>query len=228
MSKPILSKSTFLRGLQCEKSLWLYKNRYALKDEITPLQQAIFSQCTNVGVLAQELFPGGDDATVAYYEQVKGMALTQKLINEGATIIYEAAFAYDGVYAAVDILVKETQGWKAYEVKSSTEVKPVNIQDAAIQTYIMTNAGIDLQDISIVHINNQYVKNGAIDVQELFTKVSVWDNFQNELLKVPQQVNNFKTLFDFTDGSQQYKNFQDRDHFIHSYPFVPYQFVLFQ
>ena len=39
MSKPILSKSTFLRGLQCEKSLWLYKNRYALKDEITQLFQ---------------------------------------------------------------------------------------------------------------------------------------------------------------------------------------------
>ena len=42
------------------------------------------------------------------------------------------------------------------------------------------------------------------------------------------QVNNFKTLFNFTDGSQQYKNYNDRDHFVHSYPFVPYQFVLFQ
>ncbi len=33
------------------------------------------------------------------------------------------------------------------------------------------------------------------------------------------QSNNFKTLFDFGDGSQTYKNFRDRDHFIHSYPF---------
>ena len=41
MTKPILSKSTFLRGLQCEKSLWLYKHRYDLKDEITPQQEAI-------------------------------------------------------------------------------------------------------------------------------------------------------------------------------------------
>ena len=40
--------------------------------------------------------------------------------------------------------------------------------------------------------------------------------------------NNFKTLFDFADGSQTYRNFQDRDHFIHSYPFIPYQFSLFQ
>lgn len=42
------------------------------------------------------------------------------------------------------------------------------------------------------------------------------------------QSNNFKTLFDFADGSQTYRNFQDREHFIHSYPFIPYQFALFQ
>jgi hypothetical protein len=43
-----------------------------------------------------------------------------------------------------------------------------------------------------------------------------------------EQSNNFKTLFDFADGSQTYRNYQDRDHFIHSYPFIPYQFALFQ
>jgi len=42
------------------------------------------------------------------------------------------------------------------------------------------------------------------------------------------EVNNFKTLFGFADGSQTYRNFQDRDHFIHSYRFIPYQFPLFQ
>ncbi|WP_270661186.1 MULTISPECIES: BREX system P-loop protein BrxC [Aeromonas] len=42
------------------------------------------------------------------------------------------------------------------------------------------------------------------------------------------QSNNFKTLFDFADGSQTYRNYQNRDHFIHSYPFIPYQFALFQ
>ncbi|MDX9965299.1 BREX system P-loop protein BrxC, partial [Desulfobacter postgatei] len=43
-----------------------------------------------------------------------------------------------------------------------------------------------------------------------------------------EQSNNFKTLFDFADGSQTFRNFKDRDHFIRSYPFIPYQFALFQ
>ena len=43
-----------------------------------------------------------------------------------------------------------------------------------------------------------------------------------------QQVNNFGTLFDFSDGSQTYKNFRSENHFIDSYPFIPYQFTLFQ
>ena len=42
------------------------------------------------------------------------------------------------------------------------------------------------------------------------------------------QSNNFKTLFDFADGSQTYQNFENKEHFINSYPFIPYQFTLFQ
>lgn len=43
-----------------------------------------------------------------------------------------------------------------------------------------------------------------------------------------QQSNNFKTLFDFADGAQTYRNYKDAEHFISAYPFIPYQFDLFQ
>lgn len=39
--------------------------------------------------------------------------------------------------------------------------------------------------------------------------------------------NNFGTLFDFSDGSQLFRNFRSEEHFIDSYPFIPYQFSLF-
>ncbi|MBF0105437.1 MAG: BREX system P-loop protein BrxC [Deltaproteobacteria bacterium] len=43
-----------------------------------------------------------------------------------------------------------------------------------------------------------------------------------------EQQNNFKTLFDFVDGAQHYSNYRDRDDFVRAYPFVSYQFTLFQ
>lgn len=40
--------------------------------------------------------------------------------------------------------------------------------------------------------------------------------------------NSFKTIFDFVDGAQTYRVFEDREEFIHCYPFIPYQFSIFQ
>lgn len=195
MEKHTLSKSTFIRGLQCEKSLWLYKHHYHLKDKITEEQKAIFEQGSKVGVLAQDLFPGGVDATPkSFFNFQQSVLDTRRYLDAGEKIIYEAAFQYDGVLAALDILVKDDEGWKAYEVKSSTEVKDTYIHDAALQYYVLTNAGIDLKDISIVYINNQYIKNGELDVNQLFTIESVLERVAVELPKIPNQIKAFKNI----------------------------------
>jgi hypothetical protein len=54
-----LSKSLFLRGLQCPKSLYLYKTQPDLRDPVSQTQEAIFQSGTDVGITAQGLFPGG-------------------------------------------------------------------------------------------------------------------------------------------------------------------------
>ncbi|WOQ18849.1 BREX system P-loop protein BrxC [Raineyella sp. W15-4] len=43
-----------------------------------------------------------------------------------------------------------------------------------------------------------------------------------------EQHANFKTLFDFVDGAKTYRNYTDEAHFVGTYPFVSYQFPLFQ
>ncbi|WP_332751183.1 BREX system P-loop protein BrxC [Hydrogenophaga sp.] len=71
----------------------------------------------------------------------------------------------------------------------------------------------------------------SADVAEVIQKRLLTKNpLGAELLKVTytQQANNFKTLFDFSDGGQQYQNYRDEEHFVYCYPFVPYQFPLFQ
>jgi len=136
-----LSKSTFIRGLQCEKSLYLYKHHYQLKDPTPPSLQAVFDQGTNIGVLAQRLFPNGVDASPEnHFKMVESVGKTLDFISQGETIIYEATFLYNDVLAALDILVKDQDGWKAYEVKSSTKVTDTYIKDASIQYHTITNS----------------------------------------------------------------------------------------
>ena len=71
----------------------------------------------------------------------------------------------------------------------------------------------------------------SADVAEVIQKRLLTKNDTGtELLKTvyEQQFNNFKTLFEFADGGQHYQNFRDLEHFTYCYPFVPYQFPLFQ
>lgn len=159
MQKHILSKSSFIKGIQCHKALYLYKYYNELREDLSSQQEAVFSQGKRVGELAKELFPGGLDCTPKnYFNFQESITRTKKEIAKGTKIIYEAAFQFNGVLAVLDILVKDKMGWKAYEVKSSTAISETYELDATIQCYVIINSGINLKDISIVYINNQYVK----------------------------------------------------------------------
>lgn len=71
----------------------------------------------------------------------------------------------------------------------------------------------------------------SADVAEVIQKRLLTKNEQgHQLLQsvYASQTNNFSTLFDFVGRGVSYQNFRDETHFINSYPFVPYQFPLFQ
>lgn len=193
--KHILSKSTFIRGLQCEKSLYLYKNYYHQRDPIPAERQIAFDRGHEIGKLAQQLFPGGVDASPpSRFKFRESVLKTQKFIESGETIIYEAAFQYKQTLVALDILVKTNKGWCAYEVKSSTKISEVYKLDASIQYFIITNAGLPLQDFSIVHVNNKYKRHGELELEKLFTKVSVLDEVQDNINGFDKQIDSFLTV----------------------------------
>lgn len=194
-AKHFLSKSTYVKGLQCHKALYLYKKSPELRDEVDLAQQAIFFAGTDVGLLARELFPGGKDASsksrIPGWESIKN---TQQLIDDGEKVIYEAAFQHKGVLVAVDILVRFGKTWKFYEVKSSTQVKDVHLDDSALQLHVLLNSGLTVKDASIVHINNQYVRKGDLNIKKLFTIRSVFLNAKNKQAEVKKQIKIFSEL----------------------------------
>ena len=203
MKNSRLSKSTFIRGLQCEKSLYLHKYHYKLKDPITISQQAVFDQGKNIGLLAQKLFPNGVDASPKdYFNIAESVEKTLDFLGRGEKVIYEATFLYDDVLAALDILVKTSKGWQAYEVKSSTSVSLTNIADAAIQYYTIINSGIDIKDISIVYINNQYIKDGDLNIYKLFKVKSVYNEVLDYLPIIPNEIKRLKNIIESSDIPQ--------------------------
>jgi len=182
-----LSKSRFQKGLQCPKALWLAVHRCDLAAPVTESQQWIFDQGSEVGRLAQQLFPGGVEVAEDHRHPAEALDTTRRLLAEGATALYEPAFSYGGAFARVDILAAAGGGrWDLYEVKSSGSVKDVHITDAAVQAYAVEGSGLPLRTINIVHMNTSYVyEGGPYDPVALFEVADVTDRARAAMASVP-------------------------------------------
>ena len=170
-----LSKSLFIKGVQCHKALYLLKYHPELKDPVPPAREALFQSGSEVGIIAHGLFPGGIEIPFkagSYAQQVK---LTQDALAQGKETIYEASFNYNDIFMKADILDKGKDGWELYEVKSSTGFKDIYRPDISVQYYVLNGAGIPVTKAFLVHINNQYVRQGDIDPFELFTIIDMTD-----------------------------------------------------
>lgn len=187
--KGSLSKSTLIRSIQCSKSLYLYKNNYSLRDRAGVTQQQKFDRGHRIGKLAHQLFPNGKDCSPPdpfSYDQ--SIAATKVLVQQQYPAIYEAAFKYAGIMAALDLLQFKDGKWYAYEVKSSFRISNTYLLDATIQYYIITRSGLPLEDFSLVTINNDYVFEGELDLHQYFRITSVMDEIKERISFVEKSI----------------------------------------
>ncbi len=177
MERHILSKSTFIRGNQCLKSLYLNKKRPFLRDKLSPEQLAVFRRGTKLGKIAQQLFPGGIDISPRSPTQFQKRVLeTAEIIRQGShNTLYEAVFQYDQLLIMLDILHYDRGNWFGYEVKSSLKISDTYLLDAAFQYYVISNSGLQLKDMFLVYVNHEYQHEGEIRLEELFIFESVLD-----------------------------------------------------
>jgi hypothetical protein len=197
MSKPArLSKSQYVRGLQCHKALWLYRNRKDLIPEVDPSQQMIFDQGQEVGLLAHKRFPGGVLIAEDHTQVKEALASTSAAIKAGAKTLYEAGAIYENVLVRTDIIerTKDKKAWDLIEVKSSTGVKDVYLNDVAVQRYVLEGAGFPIRKAFLMHINNQYVRSGKIDPRELFTLEDVTSESGKLLKMVPAHLKGMQAM----------------------------------
>lgn len=191
-----LSKSRFQKGLQCEKALWLGVHRRELADPVSESTQWIFDQGTEVGRLAHGLFPGGIEVTEDHLHTAQALSTTKGLLAKAARTLYEPAFLFDGVLVRVDILVPVEGGeWDLFEVKSSSQLKPEHVTDAAVQTYVVEGAGFPVRRSCIVHLDTAYVwEGGEHDLAHLFAIEDVTAGARAFMPQIPMLLQRFRAM----------------------------------
>jgi hypothetical protein len=171
MQNKLLTKSNYLLGLQCQKLLWIAKNEKERIPEPDYSAKHNFKMGDIIGVLATKVFPKGVDlANMGFIENINA---TKEAVKKRQTI-YEAGFMVDNLFSRGDVLVPVGEDdWDIFEVKSATKVKDVNIHDVSFQKHVYEKAGLKIRDCFLMHINNQYVKDGEIEPGELFVQTNI-------------------------------------------------------
>lgn len=162
-----LSKSQYCSAIQCPKMLWMKKNKPDVFDD-SWLNQAVFDTGNEVGDKAKSLF--GEYTEVPFTDFPKMIDTTKKLMEDGVPNICEASFSYDGLFCRVDILRNlGNHEVEVYEVKSSTDrIREIYFHDISFQCYILHKLGYEVRRACLVHINNKYVRQGELDLQQFF------------------------------------------------------------
>jgi hypothetical protein len=161
----LLSKSSYLLGLQCPKLLWTKINKKERIPDVDKALQHRFDEGTKIGKLATSLFKKGIYIPEDFKQNLEE---TKELIKKRVAL-FEPSFMIEDLYSRADILKPVGKDkWDIIEVKSSTEVKEVNLHDLSFQKHIYEKSGLKIRKCFLMHINNKYIRKGKISTKKLF------------------------------------------------------------
>jgi hypothetical protein len=167
-----LTKSDYLKFLIHPAYLWMAKYAKDKLPEFDEIGQANVDQGYAVEEMAQKLFKGGRLVDVPMFD---GPDESAKLMREGgAEILFQPSVLTERrLYVRSDVMVRRGTSWDLYEIKGSASVKTAHLLDLAFQRYVWEEAGYQIGRSFVIHINNQYVRDGEIDPKGLFAAVEV-------------------------------------------------------
>ncbi len=194
MTKINLTKTDFKEYLLCNKCLWLKKKKpdEYIDGEFSQFLKKLIKDGYEVERYAQGLFPGG----VFVSGDKETLIKKTKELLKGTKPIFQATFeTIEGLFAKIDILNfnEETKKWDLYEVKASSDIKTDiqhnHVKDLIFQTILLENAGVDLGESYIIHLNKEYRRNGEVDIHELLTTENLKEEVGEQKEEVRDEMN---------------------------------------
>ena len=190
----LLSKSKYLAGLQCPKYLWILFHEPGKIPEVDQATQHRFDQGHLVGELAKLLYPKGIDIPSNNF--MGNIKKTKEMLKLKKPL-FEPGFKPGNIFARADILnpVQDNK-WDIIEVKSSTQVKDINLHDLSFQKYCYGQEGIRIGKCFLMHINNQYVRDGEINPKEFFIAEDVTSEVRELSKEVKERIEGMFKIID--------------------------------
>ena len=196
-----LSKSKYVKACQCNKLLWLDENMPNEKEDVS--NSSVLDNGTVVGEVAKNLF--GFHININFNDDLSIMVKdTKSLLYLDNVVITEGSFSYNNNFCSVDILRKINNSYEIYEVKSSTSVKDIYLEDVSYQVYVLISLGYNVTKASIVYINNEYEYKEKLELDKLFNIEDVTDIAFNNLSKVEKKIKEINAYMEFKDEPEQF------------------------
>ena len=174
----LLTKSKYIHGLNCKKFIWLEFNAPEELPGITKATQQRFDEGYQIEQLAKTKFK--DALTASDDNFGKALEKSKSLLKERKPL-FEASFIANNCYARADVLMPVGKNeWDIIEIKSGTTAKEHHFQDVSFQKYIYESAGLKINKCFIMRLNNQYVRKGELNVDELFLLSDITEGLQSK------------------------------------------------
>jgi len=184
----MLTKSNYLLGLQCPKLLWNKKHNFVNFPEVSEVDKAKFKEGDLIGEFAKKLYPEGIDLSKKEFKD--NLEKTKELLKKRVPL-FEAGFLVNDIYSRVDVLVPTGKDkWDIVEVKSATKVKDVNLHDVSFQKKVYEDFGIKIRNSYLLHVNNEYVKNDGLELNEFFVKTDITEKVEEFSLDIEKRIEN--------------------------------------
>ncbi len=200
--KTYLSKSKVLSGRQCVKRLFLevHKPQLAAQAKVT---DRLLSRGLEVHEVARRQYPDGilishDDNLSMAIEDTK-----QVLLRNPSSPIFEATFQHDGVLVRSDVFFRGTSGFRLIEVKSSTTLKPYQVEDCAVQAWVIQGQGLALESVNLAVLDTSFVYPGDDNYNGLFHFEDCTDAVSDLQNEVPAWIDEFRRALDGPDPTTE-------------------------
>jgi hypothetical protein len=174
-----LSKTNYLVYRDCAHNAWVkvHKPEVYHAKPLSVFEQAVIEIGNDVDVRARELFHGG------VLIRRGDAAGTAQLVEARTSPLYQPVFETDRYTTACDILVwNDADGsYDLYEVKASTSGEDrkakddLYAHDIAFQALVLQDNGVPLGKLNLVRLNGEYVSDGTLDLDRLFTREDFTD-----------------------------------------------------